>query len=374
MNYNYCQEDQPNLKKKMTFSAAQKIWLIEEGAKIGSPMAIKRAFVIRFKLKPREAGKLKNNQLTRVIETFRRTESVSPPKRKGSRKSVMVEENIVRVKNHFSNNPRASIRSAANVLQLSCSSLRNILKHELKMQPYKLHRSQELSNDHKQQRVKFCHWVTEEEIDPQMIIFTDEKWFYMNSAPNRQNSRYWSTKNPYVYEECYNQGKAKIMCWTGIVDGKVLPIFWFENEDGSPASVNRERYLSVLKEILWPAVRAQATRKGYYYMQDGAPPHCTNDALDFLADKFPGRVISRRSENVWPAHSPDLNPLDFWFWGYIESRVFEKKPDSVLVLKKVVEDAAREINPEMVKNVAANFGKRVIKCIEKRGGPFEAEL
>ncbi|QQP49097.1 Uncharacterized protein FKW44_009626 [Caligus rogercresseyi] len=46
-------------------------------------------------------------------------------------------------------------------------------------------------------------------------------------------------------------------------------------------------------------------------MQDGAPQRLHNAALEFLNKKFRGRVISRRTENPWPAHSPDLSPWSF---------------------------------------------------------------
>ena len=32
--------------------------------------------------------------------------------------------------------------------------------------------------------------------------------------------------------------------------------------------------------------------EGYFYMLDGAPPHCTNVALELLEEKFPNRVTA----------------------------------------------------------------------------------
>ena len=54
------------------------------------------------------------------------------------------------------------------------------------MKPYKLHRSQKLTKDHKKQRYDFCKWIIDEEIDPNKIIFTDEKWFCLSGPSNRQ--------------------------------------------------------------------------------------------------------------------------------------------------------------------------------------------
>ena len=56
------------------------IWIIEDGARLESPVAIKRAFVRRFKMSPRAAKNLRPQQLMEVITRFRKTGSVSPEK------------------------------------------------------------------------------------------------------------------------------------------------------------------------------------------------------------------------------------------------------------------------------------------------------
>ena len=45
------------------------------------------------------------------------------------------------------------------------------------MKPYKMWRCQELTNQDRDQRKEFCRWFMEEDIDPQLIFFSDEKWF-----------------------------------------------------------------------------------------------------------------------------------------------------------------------------------------------------
>ena len=69
------------------------------------------------------------------------------------------------------------------------------------MKPYKMWRCQELTDQHRDQRMEYCRWFMEENIDPQLIIFSDDKWFFMNSALNRQNIRDWAVSNPYLFEE-----------------------------------------------------------------------------------------------------------------------------------------------------------------------------
>ena len=60
----------------------------------------------------------------------------------------------------------------------------------------------------------------------------------------------------------------------------------------------------------------------------------TNVARQFLKKKFWGRVISRRNEIIWSApHSPNLNPLDFWFWGYVESQLIRNIKEMKVAVK-----------------------------------------
>ena len=45
-----------------------------------------------------------------------------------------------------------------------------------------------------------------------------------------------------------------------------------------------------------------------------------NLVLEWLNEKFVDRIISRKSFNHWPACSPDLNPLDYYFWAWLLMR------------------------------------------------------
>ena len=98
------------------------------------------------------------------------------------------------------------------------------------------------------------------------------------------------------------------MAWAGVINGKILPIVWFQQGE----TINSKRYLNLLKTELWSEIESDLDLTTYWIQQDGAAPHCSTECLAFLSEKFPGRIISRRMEHFWPAHSPDLSPLDFW--------------------------------------------------------------
>ena len=127
----------------------------------------------------------------------------------------------------------------------------------------------------------------------------------------------------------------------------------------------------MLKNEVWPEVRGLAGRRGWWWQQDGAIVHCSDEVLAFLEEKFRGRVISRRGDNPWPPYSPDLNPLDFFFWGFCMAEVFRLKPATIEELKTVVEDLAAELSGDVIRGVMASFRRRCEACIEADGGAFE---
>ena len=130
-------------------------------------------------------------------------------------------------------------------------------------------------------------------------------------------------------------------------------------------------YHDLLVEKIWPCLKGVATRHQVYFMRDGATCHTTKLNLDFLQKKFNGRLISNKTETPWPPNSPDLNPLDFFFWGYTMNHVFRVKPNSMEDLKSVVNDFAHAMDPDLVKKVCRSARSRFEKMRTQRGGHFE---
>ena len=155
------------------------------------------------------------------------------------------------------------------------------------------------------------------------------------------------------------------MAWVGVVDGRVLPVHWFTG------SVNAAAYLEMLQTVVWPAVRGSASKKQYWFQQDGASVHCTADVIDFLKSKFGTRIISRKTEHHWPPYLPDLNPLDFSFWSQTMAQVVRCQPSTLQELKDVVEDFASNIDPAKVRSMVRHARYRAELCVAEGGGHIE---
>ena len=101
-------------------------------------------------------------------------------------------------------------------------------------------------------------------------------------------------------------------------------------------------------------------------MQDGTAPHTSNVVLDFLRAIFGSNLISLKTATEWPPHSPDLNPLDFFLWEFIEDKVYDPKPQRLDELKATYcSREIRKITASTCQNVIGNFQRRMTLLRQK---------
>jgi len=98
-----------------------------------------------------------------------------------------------------------------------------------------------------------------------------------------------------------------------------------------------------------------------WFQQDGAAPYTAGVVLDWLTATFTcnRNLISLKSLNQWPPHSLDLNPLDFFLWGYLKDRVYIPPPETTEDLKKAIQVEMRKITKETCTAVVENFRRKV---------------
>lgn len=102
--------------------------------------------------------------------------------------------------------------------------------------------------------------------------------------------------------------------------------------------------------------------------KDGATCHTAQAVIAELHTKFPERIISRFGDTNWPSRSCDLNPLDFFLWGYVKDRVNTDRPQTLDQLKNNIRQVIGEIQPSMCRKVVENYIKRVKVCKRALGG------
>ena len=206
------------------------------------------------------------------------------------------------------------------------------------------------------------------------IWFSDEAHFYLNGVINSQNTRYWGTSNPLdenvIGKSKANKGK-KCTAWVALSSKGIIGPYWFENSSGNSETVNQDNYQPVVRRFVDELKEKGLWTSRTWFQQDGATCHTALATLDVLKELFGSRVISLKTRHIWSPNSPDMNPLDFFLWGYAKDNVYRNRPRTISDLKKEVEDFIGTITPMDCKKVIGNFATRVNRCLVKKGSHIE---
>ena len=363
-----------------TFTKDQEIFIIEQFSIFKSPTAVKRRFLAKFRdtLNFNWLKSLQPKNFQRVYDRFLNNGIASTPHSQHIRGVEKTDpEKITLIQNYFIEKPMNSLHQAEIDIKIPTSTLSRILRQKLKFKPYKFTLSQMLNEAQKSARLKFCEWLLSQPTELIFdIIFNDEKWFQLNQHPNHQNTRYWGVAKPNFTLNLKNLNVTKIMCFVIIVQGQAF-LYWHVDENGKNVSVNSAQYIKSVIDLL-ENLPIGKLKSFYWWSQDGAPPHTSKLTMDFLKKIFGNRIISRQLKNFkipdvpeWPPHSPDLNPLDYSFWGQAMQKVWEAKPSNINELKSIVENFFVNLSPDFVKKCVANIQKRATLCVQQKGGHFE---
>jgi hypothetical protein len=84
------------------------------------------------------------------------------------------------------------------------------------------------------------------------------------------------------------------------------------------------------------------------YQQGGAPPHCSLHVRETPTRTFPDRWIGRDRPISWPPRSPDIIPLDFFFWWYVKDRVYAPRVPDLPTLRDRIRDVIASVTPDML--------------------------
>ena len=147
-------------------------------------------------------------------------------------------------------------------------------------------------------------------------------------------------------------------------------VLTFFEEEGATVTVTSDRYCEMLERFLRSKVAQLLTDyepDDVWFQQDGATSHTSRHSLEILQDMFPIQVISLRGDIGWPPRSPDLNPCDFFLWGYVKSKVYEHRPSTLEHLKAAVAEEINAIPHNMLERVMVNFRERLQNCIDIGG-------
>ena len=71
---------------------------------------------------------------------------------------------------------------------------------------------------------------------------------------------------------------------------------------------------------MFPAIKKLVKRDDWLFAQDSAPSDRLNMAQDFLEKTLKRRLVKYLE---WSSSSPELNPLDYFFWNLVKMKVYQ---------------------------------------------------
>lgn len=204
-------------------------------------------------------------------------------------------------------------------------------------------------------------WALERLGEDQMfsskILFSDEAHFWLNGYVNKQNCRIWDEEQPEEVQELPLHPE-KTTVWCGLWAGGIIGPYFFKNEEGRNVTVNGARYRAMITDYLLPEIEAR-NLNDIWFQQDGATCHTARATMALLREHFDEQLISRFGPVNWPPRSCDITPLDYFLWGYVKSRVYMNKPNTIEELEANITRVIREIPVEMLERVIENWNLRL---------------
>lgn len=353
-------------------STEQKCKVVEWYFETKSPVTVQRKF--RKEYKCRDAPG--RQAIMDFVKQFRSTGCVKGKKKGGSEARVRTAEVVENVRTRLVDSPtKKSVRRLSIEEGLSYTTTWRILRKDLHLFPYKIHVYQELTDTGRQKRQQFAMEFGAEMEANQDIVdnlwVSDEAFFHLSGDVNKHNVRFWGSQHPHEIQKSPLHPR-KVMAWCAISKRGIIGPFFFEG------TVTSQVYLNMLETFFIPELRRRRIPlRHQWFQQDGARPHTTNEVLDFLNQKFGNRVISNRFPDrfgggfLWPPTSPDLNPCDFYLWGFLKDSVFTTAPRTLDQLRQSIVDCCTLVDAEILDKVMNNFTIRLRAVQNVRGGHIE---
>ncbi|GFV55428.1 transposable element Tc1 transposase [Trichonephila clavipes] len=215
-----------------------------------------------------------------------------------------------------------------------------------------------LTNAHRRRRFLWCrghrNWRDNEW---GQVLFTDEVRFSLSSDSHRiliwreQRSRNHTSN---ITEKDRNGG-CGVLVWGGIMLGSRTDLHIFD-----AGSVNGTRYCN---EILLPYVRLFRGAMGlqFLFMDDNAPYHRTVAAEKLLESEDIERM-------VWPARSPDLNPIEH-VWDFLGRRLAARTlpPVTIREFRLALQDEWAAMPQQLIDTLILSMGRCCETCLAVNG-------
>src|SRR6218665_3676365 len=104
----------------------------------------------------------------------------------------------------------------------------------------------------------------------------------------------------------------------------------------------------------------------FIFQQDSAPQHI-EQRTPLLRRETPSFI----GPKLWPANSPDLNPVDYRIWGLIQERVYQTAIRDIDELKERLIVVWAELKQSVIDKAIEQWRPILRACVQAKGHHFE---
>ncbi|CAH2017554.1 unnamed protein product [Acanthoscelides obtectus] len=233
----------------------------------------------------------------------------------------------------FDRDSTTSVRRVSGALGISASHVHRVLRNDHR-RPYHLRPVQGLQPGDGERRITFCQWILDR---------TDNNREFLSNV-------LWTGESCFTRRGVY---EFSVNVWIGIYRNPLFGPYLL------PARLNAATFLEFLKAEhantrMWDDVMLDLRRLAWFQLDE--------------------RWIGRGGPVVWPPRSPDLNPLDFFVWGFLKEKVYQTPVTTRDMLIDRIRNACDEIRPYLNNAIPRSIIRRCELCIEQLGLHFEQLL
>lgn len=213
----------------------------------------------------------------------------------------------------------------------------------------------------KQVRLAFANrYVQQPDSFWDTVYFTDESSFQLGLTKNlvyvrRPSGKAFEMEEEYVWKNETKVKSGTIKFFGGFCSTGVSKLFYYEKMTGA-------QMVEIIEENIVPETQRLFPNGGWLILHDNDKRWRCKRVYAHAHN----RGITQINDEIWPAYSPDLNPIEN-LWADLKSRVADRNPRGVDELLEFIEDEWNKTPLELLQKLARSMKTRLQMVIQKNG-------
>jgi transposase len=311
--------------------------------------------------------------ITTVMKWKKRTNPFSLKRKRSSKLTLSMKRMIFRLAcNKFTGNEEASSRKITSKLLRRFPDVRvshtTVNRHLRKVlsKPRRSKVTFKLTDLNKGARRVFADYVINDlNIKGENVFWTDEKRFLLDVPLNPQSNQIRLNKKALNDQRAGKEEMVEKLhkplpkFSTGFMVSGGLSYHGVGKLIFYMGTMDSECYRKTLDLYKEDIIRLNPN---LYLMQDNAAPHCSKANKEYISQKFSNFL------HLWPANSPDLNPIE-GLWAILQERLHQRTYNSVEEMKKQLIYLWNRIPKQLCERLVNSFNYK-IRQIRQSGSRF----